>query len=220
MKAALAWITVVGWLVNSTFAQEQPAPNDPPKGDSWTRSLKDRSKRGTLHDAFQKVRGDSGKWNDEARLQVAPPITLKPPKLPLDDWADQLEDKPRPAKNGEDHWLLFKTRQLDDNDRVWIETIEREGREIRITMSEAIWQGRYMKTFTFYHVYGVNLGPIPPGDYTVKWTIKPLEFRMFEGSGRPVEQQSQKENWPKDEKAADEPGEVLTLEFTVPESAT
>ena len=43
------------------------------KGDSWTKELKDRSKRDALQDALQKVRGDSGRWNDDPMLQHAPP---------------------------------------------------------------------------------------------------------------------------------------------------
>jgi hypothetical protein len=124
------------------------------------------------------------------------------------------------VQTGEDNWLLFKTRQLDDNDRLWIERIEREGNQFTIVFSEAIWQGRYMKTFTFYNVYGVNLGKLPPGTYTAKWVTKPLEFRAFEGTGKPVDQQPNQpptDNWPKDEHPADEEASELTVEFTVSE---
>ena len=34
----------------------------------WTKESKDRAKRAMLHDAVQVVRGDSGKWNEDARL--------------------------------------------------------------------------------------------------------------------------------------------------------
>ena len=36
----------------------------------WTRELKPRSKRDALHDRTQHVRGDSGKWNDNAFYQI------------------------------------------------------------------------------------------------------------------------------------------------------
>lgn len=109
--------------------------------------------------------------------------------------------------------MLFKTRQLDDNDRVWIERVEREGNQFTIVLSEAVWQGRYSKTFTYYNVFGVNLGQLGPGKYTATWIVKPLEFRTFEGSGRPTDRQQ--ENWSKDERPADKKPAELSVEFEV-----
>ena len=218
MKFSIAWILSASLFpFVSSFTQENsPAKTETQAGDSWTKVLKDRSKRGTLHDAFQKVRGDSGKWNDEPRLQHAPPIELKPPKVSLDDWADLLEKKKRrPPSSDEDNWLIFKTRQLDDNDRVWIERIERKGNQFTVVLNEAIWQGRYLKTFTFYNVYGVNLGKLSAGKYTAKWVVKPMEFRAFEGNGRPTDQRV--ENWPKEEHLSDKKPKELTVTFTVVE---
>ena len=213
------WILIFGLFSSlSVLAQEQTSDQShPPKGDSWSKVLKDRTKRGTLHDAIQKVRGDTGKWNDDPRLQHAPPITRKPPKMPLDDWADQLQESNKRVPSNDDNWLLFKTRQLDDNDRVWIERIERDGDQFTIVLSEAIWQGRYLKTFTYYNVFGVNLGKLPPGTYTAKWVVKPLEFRAFEGSGKPSDQQ--KESWPKDEREVNKKPSEFTVKFTVTDSA-
>ena len=208
VSIALAWvILLVGPLL---FAQEKETS----QGDSWTKKLEDRSKRGTLQDAIQRVRGDSGKWNDEPSLQHAPSIKGKPPKSSLDDWADQLEEEAVEIQPGEESWLLFKTRQLDDNDRVWIERIERRGNQITVTLNQAIWQGRYLKTFTYYNVYGVNLGKLPPGTYQAKWIIKPLEFREFEGNGRPREDQ-RTENWSKNEQPSDKKPTELKLSFSV-----
>lgn len=195
-------------------AQDQ---NSAPKGNSWTKSLEDRSKRGTLHGALQKVRGDTGKWNDDPSLQHAPPIARKPAKLSLDDWADQLRESEEIKITGNDEtWLLFKTRQLDDNDRVWIQRIERDGNQFTVVVQEAIWQGRYMKSFTYYNVYGVNLGKLSPGQYKVKWIVQPLEFRTFEGNGRPIDE-NRTENWPKDEQPADKKPAELSVEFVVRE---
>ncbi len=219
MRILGMWILTLGLSYSlPLFAQEQASDQrDTLKADSWSKVLKDRSKRGTLHDAIQKVRGDTGKWNDEPRLQYAPPITGKPTKMPLDDWADQLQESNKRVPNKDDNWLLFKTRQLDDNDRVWIERIERDGDQFTIVLSEAIWQGRYLKTFTYYNVLGVNLGKLPPGTYKAKWVVKPLNFRAFEGSGKPSDQQN--ENWPKDEKEADKKPSEFTVKFTVTDSA-
>ena len=202
------------WLSLPLSAQEPPTAQSPARtGETWTKVLKDRSKRGTLHDAHQKVRGDSGKWNDEPLLLHAPPLGKKPAKLPLDDWADGLREETVKVTQGEDNWLLFKTRQLDDNDRVWIERIERRGNQFTVTLSEATWQGRYLKTFTYYNVFGVNLGKLPPGNYEATWVIKPLEFREFEGNGRPQDQRT--ENWSKNEKEAGKKPQELTVKFTV-----
>jgi hypothetical protein len=198
------------------WAQEQqPSESNSPEGESWTKALADRAKRGTLHDAFQRVRGDSGKWNDDPQLQHAPPLTRKPTKLSLDDWADQLhETRLRPLSSNDENWILFKTRQLDDNDRVWVERIERNGNEFTIVLNEAIWQGRYGKTFTYYNVFAVNLGKLAPGKYQAKWIIQPLVFRQFEGAGRPIDER-RIENWSKDELPAETKATELSVAFQV-----
>ncbi len=171
------------------------------------KALKERSERGTLSDQRQMVRGDTGKWSDQPTLQHAPPIQQKPQGMSLDDWADQLAEKKAATTAADDHWLIFRTRQLDDNDRVWIEKIERRGNEFTVVLHEAIWQGKYFKTFTYYEVTAVNLGPLPPGNYTVKWLVKPLAFKQLE---KPREAQNNYQtNWPTDEQpAAGKPAEL------------
>lgn len=210
-------VAAVLLLVGTTLpAQEQlPSENNTPQDDSWTKTLKDGSERGTLHDAFQKVRGDSGKWNDEPQLLHAPPIDRKPSELSLDDWADVLQRaRNRTLTGSDDNWLLFKTRQLDDNDRVWIERIARRGNQFTVVLSEAVWQGSYSKTFTYYSVFGVNLGRLAPGDYKVTWIVEPLVFLEFEGSGRPVDER-RNEIWSKDARPAEKKKVALSMTFTV-----
>ena len=184
-------------------------PSQESKPATTIKALKERTERGTLSDRREMVRGDSGKWNDAATLQHAPPIPQKPQGLSLDDWADQLADKKFKLKAHEDNWLIFRTRQLDDNDRAWVETIERRGDEFTIVLSEATWQGRYFKTFTFYEVVAVNLGQLPPGDYAVKWLVKPLVFTRFEDPGKP------QDNWPKDERPSAAKPVTLQAAFSV-----
>ena len=163
-----------------------------------------------LEAARESVRGDTGKWNDAAILQVAPPLATKPPSLNLDNWADQLlETTVQPRANGE-IWLLFRTRQLDDNDRVWVEKVDLLGKEITVTMREAIWQGNYFKTFTYYEVLAVNLGIQTAGDYTVKWVVEPLVFKQFDGDGKPFAKNGKPQNRPKD--AVPGKGEAVTVE--------
>lgn len=201
---------------------QEPTPPDVRQGDSWTRVLRDRAQRGTLQDVFQKVRGDTGRWSDEPRLLLAPPVDTKPAQTSLDDWLDQLAEKPAHAPtSSEDTWLLLRTRQLDDNDRLWIERIERRGNQITVTLNEAIWQGKYFKTFTFYHVYGVNLGKLPPGEYEASWVIAPLTFKQFEGDGRPASFGSGKQidNWSKDDATAEKKPVELRTKFRVAAAA-
>jgi hypothetical protein len=175
----------------------------------WTKILKDRTKRDGLHDAFLKVRGDSGKWNDEPQLQVAPTIQQKPTGVSLDDWADQLLEKESQLTSASESWLLFRTQQLDDNDRVWIERIERRGNQFTVVVSQAVWQGSYRKDFTYFNVYGINLGKLESGKYQAKWLTKPLVFSEFDGVGRP------QDNWPKNERATDQESTDLSISFTV-----
>lgn len=186
----------------------------PLRADDWTRESKDRAKRAALHDSGQLVRGDSGKWNDRARFQHAPPIAQKPAKQSLDGWADQLLKEKVELTDKDDNWLIVRTEQLDDNDRVWINRIERRGRQITVIANEAKWQGKYFRNFTCYHVIGVNLGKLEPGKYEVKWTVRPLVFTKFDGDGKPIEN-----NWPMDERPADKKPVELNLAFTVNKSS-
>lgn len=61
-------------------------------------------------------------------------------------------------------------------------------------MHEAIRQGNYFKTFTYYEIDAVNLGKLPPGGYTVKWIVKPLTFKHLEKTREA--QNKHQTNWP------------------------
>jgi hypothetical protein len=180
----------------------------------WTKESKDRAKRAALHDSVQLVRGDSGKWNDDARVQHAPPVEQKPAKTSLDIWADQLLKKKVELTEKDDNWLIFRTEQLDDNDRVWVERIERRGQQLTVVANQAKWQGKYFRNFTCYHVIGVNLGKLEPGKYEVKWIIQPLVFAKFDGDGKALDK-----NWPKDERPAVQKPAELRLTLTVGNSS-
>ena len=180
------------------------------RGDKWAQVIEDRAQRGTLHDAFQLVRGDTGRWSDEPQLLHAPATAAKPLPLKLDDWADRRLDAEATSTAADDNWLLVRTRQLDDNDRLWIERVERQGNEFTVVLSEAIWQGRYQKTFTYYGVFGVNLGQLKAGEYQARCTIQPLSFKQFDGDGRPLP-----ENRPKDDRPAEKKPVELRTTFRV-----
>lgn len=182
---------------------------NPLRAEDWTKESKDRTKRAALHDAAQLVRGDSGKWNDEARLQHAPPIAQKG-KSTLDDWADQLAGKKVETTDKDDNWLIFRSEQLDDNDRIWVERIERRGQKITVVANQAKWQGKYFRNFTCYQVIAVNLGKLEAGKYEVTWIRQPLSFTKFEGDGKALDT-----NWPKDEMPANKKPSELRLAFRV-----
>ncbi len=190
----------------------QPRGRDAGKADSWTKTMNNRAKRGMLHDCFHKVRGDTGRWNDKARLQHAPTIQQKPDNVLLDEWSDQLLDKKLLLTGNDDNGLLFRTRQLDDNDRVWVERIERRANQFIVVAHQAIWQGRYSKNFTYFSIIGVNLGKLEPGKYEAKCIIEPLVFDKFE------EPSATADNWPKNERSADEKPMELPITFTVVEN--
>jgi hypothetical protein len=176
----------------------------------WTKESKDRSKRAALHGAAQLVRGDSGKWNDDARVQHAPPIAQKPAKTSLDAWADQLLKKKVELTDKDDNWLIFRSEQLDDNDRVWVERIEKRGDKITVVAKQAKWQGKYFRNFTYYQAIAVNLGKLAPDKYEVKWVLQPMVFAKFDGDGKALDT-----NWPKDERPADKKATELRVTFTV-----
>jgi hypothetical protein len=179
----------------------------------WTKESKDRAKRAALHDSSQLVRGDSGKWNDDASLLHAPPLAQKPAKMSLDAWADQILKKKLAPTAKDDNWLIFRSEQLDDNDRVWIERIERRGPNITIAANQAKWQGKYFRNFTFYQVIAINLGKLDVGKYDVTWVSRHHAFAKFDGDGKAIDS-----NWPKDERALDKKPTELRLAITVKQS--
>lgn len=177
------------------------------------RVVKDSAGRGTLADQRQLVRGDTGKWSDAPVLRHAPPLVQKPQGMTLDDWMDELAEKETASKAADENWLLFRTRQLDDNDRVWIQKIERRGNVFTVTLHEAIWQGKYFKTFTYYDVQAVNLGKLPRGAYTVVWVVQPLIFKQLE---KPREAQNNYQtNWPVDDQLGERKPVELKATFTI-----
>lgn len=177
------------------------------------RQVGDDTARGSLSEERQIVRGDTGKWSDAAEVCVVPPLARKPAGLALDAWLEESAGRAEELAAGDEVWLLYRSRQLDDNDRLWIERIERSGNAFTVTLHEAIWQGDYFKTFTYHEVGAVNLGRLPAGEYTLTWRILPLQFRQLE---KPREaQRDYVTNWPVD--AQPDAGEpvILTARFRV-----
>lgn len=169
--------------------------------------------RGSLSDERQIVRGDTGKWSDAAELRVASPRARQPAGLALDAWLEALAGREVELTAGDEVWLLYRSRQLDDNDRLWVERLERSGNAFTVTMHEAVWQGDYFKTFTYHEVGAVNLGRLPAGEYTLTWRILPARFRQLE---KPREaQRDYVTNWPVDAQPDAGKPVVLTARFRV-----
>lgn len=189
-------------------------------GNAWTKSLADRSKRGTLHDAALLVRGDTGRWNDAEQWIHAPSPAQSSARLALDDWFEQWSVKKFESTAADDHWLLLRTQQLNDNDRIWVDRVERNGNRITVHVIQAAWRGKYFKNFTCYHVFGINLGKLPASDYEAECILHPLTFTVFDGTGKPQDYGpgKPKENWPKDETPTDKKPLKLSTKFTVAQS--
>ncbi len=107
-------------------------------------------------------------------------------------------------------WLIFRTEQLDDYDRIWSERIERRGKQITVVANLAKWQGKYFRNFTYYQVIVVNLGKLEPGQYETKWVMQPLEFTKFDGDGKAVDS-----NFPKDERRVEKKPTELRVSFSL-----
>jgi hypothetical protein len=203
-------------------ADEPPAADDASAGGStWTKSLADRTRRGTLHDAALAVRGDTGRWNDAEMWLHAPTPAQTSARLALDDWLEQWSAKKYESTEADGHWLLLRTRQLNDNDRLWVDRIERTGNRITVYVNQAAWRGKYSKNFTYYQVFGVNVGKLEPGEYEATCILQPLTFTTFDGTGKPQDNAAGKPqiNWPKDEKPADGNPLELSVKLVVAKSS-
>jgi hypothetical protein len=207
--AAAVWGSLASGEARGEETRKEPDRSASPEGEAWVRSLSETDAPTTLHAAQQQVRGDSGKWRDDPEVQLVPAISQKPEKVSLDDWADQLLEQGYEPTADDGNCLLLRTRQLDDNDRVWVERVERRGNELIVVVNEAVWQGRYSKNFTWYSVLAVAVGPLPPGEYEARCIVQRLEFSEFEDPSKRAE------SWPKDERTAGKEPVKLSLTFTV-----
>ena len=96
MKTIRLSMLIVAVLTPVVLCAQQTPSADSSAPNAWTKVLADKSKRGTLHDATQTVRGDAGKWSDEPpQLSHVSPLIPPGAKIPLDVRLDQvLEQKP------------------------------------------------------------------------------------------------------------------------------
>ncbi|MFT7639823.1 MAG: HEAT repeat protein [Pirellulaceae bacterium] len=165
------------------------------RGDTtWLNSVRQPSDRGTLHSVHQKVRIDRFSEKDQFQHGRALPVGSD---TELDIHFEQTVKYRSLLSPRNDNFLMFRSRQLNDNDRMWIESVERDGDLFTVVAQRAIWTADYAKNITFYDVFAINLGRLPEGKYRAKWIIKPLEHGLtdeVDAEGRPkIEQPSESE---------------------------
>jgi|GEM_PF-3256949 beta-lactamase regulating signal transducer with metallopeptidase domain len=154
-------------------APTAPRATARPVSTSWVKAVGDGTARGTLNQSFQQVRDRKRSGKDQ--VQHAPVHHAKNGR-DLNSHFDDANRAPFQLTPTDDNLVLFRSRQLNDNDRMWIERVERQGDQFTITAHRAIWTGIYTVNVTHYDVFAVNFGKLTPRTYRVKWLITPLEF--------------------------------------------
>jgi hypothetical protein len=134
----------------------------------------------TLGDVGETVRGVVSK-KDELIVVPGPRLETQPPS----QWFSSALKAENHLTADKETWLLFRSMQVNDKDRMHIERIEREGNAFVVTMNRAIWQGDYYRNVMFHEVHGVALGKLPAGKYTVRWILRETSFMEFDKDGRP-----------------------------------
>lgn len=147
------------------------------------RVLKSPAGYGTLRDAYRKVRRGAPQKRDELRHAFS--ITAKHLRNLPATFAG-LRNAGFQNTTNDDNWLLFRSKQLNDNDRQWISRIVRQGNTLTIDFTRAVWTGDYAENDTFNEILGVNLGKLPAGRYSVKWRFGHVRFRKFDRRGWPA----------------------------------
>ncbi|MHC4984469.1 MAG: HEAT repeat domain-containing protein, partial [Planctomycetota bacterium] len=118
-----------------------------PSDTRWARVITNPKDRGTLQDAYEAV---YGKRSVKDQLQHAPPLERKGQDRGFGEWFDVVMKTNFRLTPDEDNWLLFRSRQLDMYDQMWIDRIERNGDRITVAARRAIWLGKYTKNVTFH----------------------------------------------------------------------
>jgi hypothetical protein len=137
----------------------------------------------TLSHVHEYVRPSSGVTSKEDQLIVVP--GPKPKERTPSQWFNSGLKADNDLAADQEAWLLFRSKQLSDFDRMWVERVERADDTFTVTMSRAIWLGPYAANATFHEVHGVNLGKLPAGKYTVKWIVRESGYEEFGKDGWP-----------------------------------
>ena len=179
--AGRLWGVTSGTVIVEVAEAEQP--------NAWAGPIQEPKKREPLHDVLQEVRGKRSKQDQLWVVPGGPHILRMSKEGNLSVWLDTLAFKQQVALMADkDTWLLFRSKQLNDNDRVWIESIDRSkvGRgRIEVVCRRAVWNGRATENATYHPVFGVNLGRLAAGTYEATWVVRECSFREFDEERRP-----------------------------------
>lgn len=152
------------------------------------KQVKTSKDRGKLRDAYQKSRNRKKTTHDEF-LRATHPADRIYSYIDLDGWFDvNKKSKKRHLTTGDNNWLMFRSKQVDDQVKSWVTANERNGDPFTIRMTRSVWTGNYTVNITYHDVIGVNLGKLPAGKYKAKWIIDRASHKEFD-----------KENWPTDD---------------------
>ncbi len=169
------------------------------------------SDRGKLHDAHQKLHGNPRATINDELLHV-PPVDEIAKYTDYDAWFNTIKKRGKVTVAADkNQWVMFRSTQVNDNDRMWIDRIERRGDTFTIHMTRAIWRGVYTRNVTFHELFGVNLGKLPAGRYKAVWVITPAAYKDPDARGYPKQLLDEK-RFRKGESLKT----TLTVDWTVP----
>ena len=150
------------------------------------KQLTSAADRGKLTDIYEKIRAGKPVKRDE--LAHVYPLEKMPPRDTagnLEAWFKEYRNTEFRVTDKDNNWLLFRSRQVNDLDRMWVDRIERRGNEFIITMSRAVWNGFYTVNMTYHDLHALNLGKLSAGKYTAKWIINRSSIKKLDDRGQP-----------------------------------
>ncbi len=157
--------------------------NTAPGDTTWVNAVSEPSDRGTQHFAYQKVRDRRTRNEDQFRHWR---MWHRDDIRELDEQFDAAGKVRVSYSPRDENLLMFRSRQLNDLDRIWIERVERDGKQFTITAHRAIWGGVYTRNISYFDVFAVRIGKLPAGDYRAKLIIKPLTFMKYDENRWPI----------------------------------
>jgi len=201
-----------------TAPATQPAASLPSPGGSggprawegkteWLREVTNPHDRNALLDELWGIA--TGQASPGERLLHAPPIEWKNTRT-LKGWFEHVARQKVNVSSEDDNWLIFRSGQLNDNDRVWIHAIQRQGDKFTMAVHRAKWTGQYAGRGAYlasplnshYTYYAANLGRLPAGRYSARLVVQPYVFAEFDAQSVPHRQSSLK--YPQDARPDDQ----------------
>jgi hypothetical protein len=100
----------------------------------------------------------------------------RPAKQTPSQWFTDRLKADNALTDDQETWLLYRSRQFSDYDRMSIERIEQQGNTFTVITNHAFYLGALYRNATCHEVHGINLGKLPAGEYTVEWIIRSSAF--------------------------------------------